>query len=851
MRQFCCDTRRLEVVKALGSLNGIEFIEVRDHLEPVAALRQRTLFVRLLRPGLTLTADNLLIDGGDRVPQVGVAWVAAADALPVGTPASLVDGLDDLARTLVVRTRSTGDFSRYTLHLRASSGSSEAPADFDPRLAEITFSFKVECPSDADCAASTPCEPEPAPKPDIDYLAKDYTGFRRLMLDRMSLLAPGWTERSAADLGVTLVELLAYTADKLSYRQDAIATEAYLATARRRVSVRRHAKLVDYALHEGCNARAWVQLRVDAVHTLPAGTPLLTRSAGLGVQAGPGSKPVRDALAAGALVFETATRASLDPDLNELHFHTWGDLACSLPRGATRATLRGAHPALQVNDVLVFQELRSPTLFTEADADRGHRWAVRLTRVAAGVDPCGQLFDEPPVDGPLPITEIAWDASDALPFPLCLSVAARPGLVVSVALGNIVLADHGQTVPDEALGSVPAPRLKRVPVVAEGCGCSTPEPQPIPVRYRPVLANAPLTQGYDLAAEWRVPPSQRDGDDAWWSASALITRDPHDALPRITTLTGTMAGVDSDWTPRADLLSSGPGATDFCVEVDNGGSATLRFGDDAHGRRPDEGTAFTARYRVGNGAAGNVGAEAIAHVLTPVTGVFSAVVNPMSAGGGVDPEDMEAARRDAPEAFRTQERAVTAADYAAAAERRSEVQRAAASFRWTGSWHTVFVTADRVGGAAVDAPFESRLRRHLERFRMAGYDLEVDAPRYVAIDLALHVCVAAGHFRADVVAAVRAELGTGLLPGGRRGVFHPDNFSFGQPVYLSQVIAAAQAVPGVEAVSATRFTRLASPEAASMQSGVLAIGRLEIAQLANDPNFRERGRLVLQAGGGL
>jgi len=151
----------------------------------------------------------------------------------------------------------------------------------------------------------------------------------------------------------------------------------------------------------------------------------------------------------------------------------------------------------------------------------------------------------------------------------------------------------------------------------------------------------------------------------------------------------------------------------------------------------------------------------------------------------------------------------------------------------------------------VDAPFEARLRRHLERFRMAGYDLEVDAPRFVALDLALHVCVAAGHFRTDVAAAVRAELGTGVLPGGRRALFHPDNFSFGQPVYLSRVIAAAQAVPGVESVNATRFTRLASPETASLQSGVLGIGRLEIAQLANDPNFRERGRLVLQAGGGL
>ena len=251
---------------------------MRDHLEPDPALRQRTLFVRLLRrlrrPGFTLTPDNVRIDGGERLPVVPVEWVAAADDLPAGTDPALVDGIDDLPRTLVVRTAVFGDFSRYTLHLRAGSGSDQPPANFDPILSDIDFSFKVECPSDFDCAAALPCPPQPAAKPGIDYLAKDYTGFRRMMLDRLSLLAPGWNERSAADVGVMLVELLAYAADNLSYRQDAIANEAYLATAHKRVSVRRHARLVDYALHDGCNARAWVQVKVAADQTLPKGTTI-------------------------------------------------------------------------------------------------------------------------------------------------------------------------------------------------------------------------------------------------------------------------------------------------------------------------------------------------------------------------------------------------------------------------------------------------------------------------------------------------------------------------------------------------------------------------------------------------
>ncbi len=846
MKFFCCEPRRLDVIKLSGTANGIEFLEVRDHLEPVQALRQRTLFVRLLRPGFTLTPDNVLIDGGERLPVIPIEWVAAADNLPPGTDPALVDGIDDLPRTLVVRTTVFGDFSRYTLHLRASSGSEQPPGGFDPRLSKIEFSFKVECPSDFDCADTTTCPPEQQSKPDIDYLAKDFTGFRRLMLDRLNLLTPGWTERSAADAGVALIELLAYAADNLSYRQDAIANEAYLATARNRVSVRRHARLVDYALHEGCNARAWVHVEVASDFTVPSGTMLLTRTAERPVQLVPGSKDVRDSLAEGAIVFETVRDTSLFTDLNTLSFYTWGDAGCCLPRGATRTTLRGEHPNLKVNDVLVFQEVVSPTTFESKDADRGKRWAVRLTAVTPGTDPSGRLFDTPPVDAALPITEIEWDASDALPYPICVSGSDRPGLEVSVAKGNIVLADHGRSVGDEVLGVVPVSSKQRVHVSASSCSCDDVPPDPIPPRFRPALDEGPVSWGFDLAADLRVPPTD---EDRWRSASLLVARDPHEALP-LARLNSMLDTVATSWTPRRDLLASSGTAPEFVVEVENDGRAVLRFGDDEHGLRPNGGTSFLASYRVGNGTAGNVGAESIAHVVIGVTGVITKVINLMPASGGIEPEDIEAARRDAPQAFRTQERAVTAADYAAAAERRSEVQRAAATFRWTGSWHTVFVTADRFGGGSIDSRFEARLRRHLERFRMAGYDLEVDGPRFVALDVTLHICVRPDYFRSEVVRAVREALGTGVLPDGRLAVFHPDNFSFGQPVFLSRIIAAAQAVEGVEAVWAQKFQRMAAPDPASLENGVVSIGRLEIAQLANDANFRERGRLTLDAGGG-
>jgi hypothetical protein len=854
MRFPCCDLRRLEVIRKAASANGIEFLEVLDLASPPAAPRQRTLFVRLLAaPAVPLTPDNLRIGGGERIHDIGILWCAMADSLPASAEPGLAAGVDLPALTLAIRTDSAGDYSTYTLSLVASSGSDQPPAGFDPVLAAVQFSFKIECPNDFDCAPALICPPEVPLRPDIDYLARDYQGLRRLMLDRLSLLSPGWTERSPADLGVALVELLAFAADNLSYRQDSVANEAYLATARQRRSVRSHALLVDYAMHEGCNARAFVHFEVAAQNVaLPKGTRLLSRVADLGAVVAPASRELEDALAQGALVFETAVDATLDQRLNQFSFYTWGDSGCCLPRGSTRATLRGRHPLLQPdgirpNAILIFEERLSPTTFKAADRDLTRRWAVRLTQAELSSDPSGALFDHPAGSGAVDVTEIAWDAADALPFPLCLSVAERPGEEISVALGNVVLADHGLTLPPEPLGTMPKHKLELVRAAPDSC-CDKPDRVPVPPRFEPVLANAPVSQGFDLDQMLAVPFGTLT---PWWPASSLLAIDPRAAMPRIAPLAGKLGSLPAEnWQARRDRLSSRAYDRHFVAEIDDKDRAHLRFGDDQNGKRPDPGTVFTATYRVGNGEAGNVGADAIAHVVSATSGVFTAVRNPMAAAGGVDPEEVEAVRRDAPQAFHSQKRAVTAQDYAEAAERYYEVQGAVANFRWTGSWRTVFVSADRFGGGPIDAPFRARLRRQLESVRMAGYDLEVVPPRFVPLDIRLHVCARSGYFRSDVLKRVGQILSSAALPDGSLGLFHPDQLSFGAPVYLSRIVAATQAVEGVDSVHAERFQRLVNPDPLSLELGLIEIGAIEIAQLANNPTFPERGRLVLSGGGG-
>ena len=343
------------------------------------------------------------------------------------------------------------------------------PPGLDPILSRIDFSFKVDCPSEFDCRTGHVCLRAPADEPEIDYLAKDFASFRRLILDRLSLLVPDWRERSPADLGIALVELLAYVGDHLSYQQDAIATEAYLETARRRTSVRRHALLVDYPMHDGCNARAWMHVDVsNDTLVAPSNLRCCTTVDGLPRVIAPSSPDAATALAEAIAWFEPVV---VDPeqdaappaiplfaDHHELRFYAWGDARCCLPADSTNATLRGHHPALAPGMVLVFEEVVGPATGDPADADPTHRHAVRLTEVVDTEDG-GPLVD--PLDG-TPITAIAWSRADALRFPLCISARTDDGRSiadVSVARGNMVLVDHGLTIADEDLGTVPPVRL--------------------------------------------------------------------------------------------------------------------------------------------------------------------------------------------------------------------------------------------------------------------------------------------------------------------------------------------------------------------------------------------------------
>ncbi|MGK7915412.1 MAG: hypothetical protein AB4038_07675, partial [Prochloraceae cyanobacterium] len=592
--QFSCQNEpRLLKVRAFKEqyLNGIDYLEIGSE-ETILVLH----LIHDLPSGRSLTQENLVLEGGN---------------IPVQ-----IESVSSNTNLVTIKVKSIGDRSNYTLRLvesleklvdRGFSNLNEPPPPqgFDPQLSQINFSWQEKV-SEFDCQPLEPASDKPEPPPNIDYLAKDYASFRQLMLDRLAVTIPEWQERNASDLGIMLVELLAYAADNLSYYQDAVATEAYLGTARKRISVRRHSRLLDYFMHDGCNARVWVTVEVTQEVKLPGpapenqyrGTQLLTRVPTLT----PGvlrSNQLIDALNLGTEVFETMHDLILHPACNQIQFYSWGNEDCKLPQGATKATLKDSggklQPCLKPGTVLIFIEQLNPETGQENNIDLTHRHAVRLTKVTANQDP---LFVDDETPGqPQQVLEIEWSPEDALPFSLPVARVIDGKLYpdLSVAKGNVVLADYGRTLPalpleePEKIIADFVTEQKEDWINRDGKILDPKKLNLIPNsdRYRPRLKRGVLTQqGYvlDRNQKW----VQFDPEA---SATAAFDWEMRDTQPAMF-LREYNQGEQFDWQFQRDLLNSDRFARDFVVETEDDDSAYLRFGDNVLGKKPAAGNFF-------------------------------------------------------------------------------------------------------------------------------------------------------------------------------------------------------------------------------------------------------------------
>ena len=802
---------RLEQLLASKVLNGIDFVEI-------ATEDQKTLKVHFLN---TVAVEGTLTGtptstGGETISNVTPNPVQAANWT--------VDALGNPLLTLTVP--SPGDFSNYTLTL-------QSPA-VDPFYSQVPFSFKALCTSTIDCATpAAVCEPSPADTPPIEYMAKDYNSFKQALLDFSALQYPDWRETAEADFGMMFLETMSAIADDLSYTQDRVASEAFLSTATQRRSLLRLGRLVDYEVLPPTSASVLLQFTVGN-----------SAIQGGGVSGGPiYAGTVASAQGPDGSIVEYETGESMidpttgllrqesypaSPLWNQILPYYWDDSQACLSHGSTDMWVLGVGLGFYAGQALLIDTSAVDT------ADPPVREIVHITSFTESQD---ALFPGPPA-APTPVTHIFWDSTEALQYDHDLTNDGVGGVPRTVLAGNLVPATQGRRYTETfAIGVAPA-NSPNMPVALVRNGANSTPDAPVPM-YIYSLAGSPLA----------------------WIAQDDPTQAP---LPEIVLSNVASDGTTQPWIWRRTLLDAAEFEDSFTVDpaqytrtaLNSDGSSmydysgdsgySIRFGDGIFGEMPDVGSVFRVTYRVGGGAVGNVAANSINKTIAGLQ-----VTNPLAAVGGADAETPDHVQQNAPYAFSAQQfRAVRSEDYQAAAQTLPWVDKAGAAFRWTGSWKSIFVTADPVGGGDISLDENVELIDLLNRYRMAGYECFSSNPQFAALDLQISVCAQPDAFQSQVQTSILDALTDGITRSGQQGFFYPDHFTFGTALARSALEAAIQGCPGVLGVVEILVLRRGLDQSPITLPPLLPVPTNWIIRCNNDPSRPELGSIAVSVGGG-
>ena len=245
------------------------------------------------------------------------------------------------------------------------------------------------------------------------------------------------------------------------------------------------------------------------------------------------------------------------------------------------------------------------------------------------------------------------------------------------------------------------------------------------------------------------------------------------------------------WTEAPRITALAPDERAYLLRVDDSGGATVQFGDGLHGARLPSGSGnVEARYRVGLGREGNVARGQLSVLLTRAPGV-KAVVNPVAATGGADPEAGDAARRNAPLRVRTLDRIVSLRDFEDYAAAFTGIGKAQAVWLWNGEQRLVHLTVAGEDGAALDpaGALYRNLLAAIDAARPPYQPLRVAPCRYLDFGIRAGVGVDPRHEAPKVLQAARARMLDAFGFAAR---------AFGQPVHGAEVLAVLQGVEGVQ-----------------------------------------------------
>ena len=258
------------------------------------------------------------------------------------------------------------------------------------------------------------------------------------------------------------------------------------------------------------------------------------------------------------------------------------------------------------------------------------------------------------------------------------------------------------------------------------------------------------------------------------------------------------------WQEVPFLYGHGPSERIYVTQRDDEGRTTVRFGDGLTGARlPTGQNNVRAEYRKGTGLAGLVEAGQISQLLSRPLGLKD-VVNPEATEGAEDPETRDGARKSAPLTVLTLDRAVSLQDYEDFARTFAGIAKAQAVWVWDGRSRSIFLTVSGPDGQALDEA-GAVINSLKEALRTSGDPFVVftiKSYRKALFQIHGTVTVHPDYVADTVLTAIHNDL---------RLRYAFDAREFGQPVALSQVVAATQAVPGVVAVDIDKLYRTNAP----------------------------------------
>ncbi|MEM9446417.1 MAG: hypothetical protein AAGA18_13820 [Verrucomicrobiota bacterium] len=787
----------------LGSLNGIHLVLVA--LQPAVSSQEAVLdlyfynenelsnMIRDLSTSPDLATTIFPIRGGHRV-----LGGNAAGQVQV----TQVTG-DVSKKKLRLIVSPIGDYSTYTLNI--------VYRNIDPVFNEIDFKFRPGC-FNVNCAPEWQIPEKPKLEPNINYLAKDFDSFRHTMMAMMTQRVPHWTPTSRAALDDVLIDLFSAAADELSDYQDRVANEAYLGSARKRISLARHVRMVDYHIHQGNQSSALLACEVQNVdaHIIAKDFVIQTgyeKDGSAGV-----SFSVREDRFTHRL-------------LNRMSLYTWSDTVPALAEGSTSADLKLVDSnQAAVEEVrgllkekkftrLVLQEHLNPRTGQSAGRDPIKRQLLELLTD----DEDSEVIQDPQTSAW--ILRVHWKPEDALHANYCFVVDGPTGKVEDISLfhGNLVEVYQGAPrrfrflEPSEKLIESTDYHFERT---ERGVICTLPE---TPLAFIPTEPGGQEPSRSSIRLQVEIPGG---GKDDWDEVISLIHSD----------------GSDEN-------------GDHFVVEVDELKRGFLRFGDGVNGKALPDGAIIHCSYQVGGGVIGNVGADSLSSFDSKATPEIKHCWNPFDVTNGRDPESVDSILRNAPEAYRAKQlRAVTLVDYVKRVEELEKVSRASASYAWVGSWRTVRIIVDPMGTTEINSELDEEIRSHLEVFRLLGEDYEIRTPNFVPLEIFVSVCIHADYWRQDIRYILENEFSEFHTPDGRRGFFHPDEWTFGQALYESQIAGRIYEITGIDRI---RFINMRRWNAHTPGTGKkIEISPQEIIQVRNDPNHMESGFIRFDMKGG-